>query len=242
MALASKTFRKIKLAAAILVLLLVTVPVLADPFVQFDYSSLRLYYSAGSERELTITDTLSSLAAITLKEGLSLQDGPALLFGGSAFDVALQAEVGSAAEGYAMVGTFTASDIVGTRFDATFTSTDVRLLSSNQGTLVIEGVLTGVGDNSILVSDAAGGGWSFAGSVGTVDLANPGPYRAGQLFQMTFGVDGATLEDLFDNGEKDGGSGIMHGTIYAVSVPAPAAIALATVGLGLVGWWMRKHT
>ena len=68
-------------------------------------------------------------------------------------------------------------------------------------------------------------------------VTNANPYGSGQLFQMTFGVNSATLADLFDGGEQSGAAGFMHGTI----VPVPAAIVLGVIGLGLVGWRMRKY-
>ncbi len=224
------------------VMLIIAGPVVADlPTVQFDYTSLRFYYSGGDDRGLQITDTLSSTATIVLTDGSNLLGGPSLILGGSVFDVVLDVQVGTSADNYAMQGTFMATDIYGTRINGAFASSEVSILNGFQDMLMIEGVLTGIGDEAILVGD--GPDWSYQGSLGTsVTMSDYSAYKTGELFQLTFGVGGSTLEELFDNSDQDGGTGIMHGSIHAVHVPAPAAIALGMVGLGLVGCWMRKHT
>ena len=223
------------------VLLLASAPAAADlVFVEFDYALLDLHYSGDAGgRVLTVTESSFSPATVTLKNGIDIVDGPATISSG-AFDLQLQATVGTAAQGYAITGTFWATDIVtGTRvFDATFTSTFVDVTSAYQGALVIEGKLAGIGGQPILVNRPVGDDdWVYAGAVGTVTVTDADSYGSGDLLQMTFGVDGSTLADLFDNGEQSGGSGWMHGTV----VPVPAAVLLGVVGLGLVGWRMRRY-
>ena len=56
-------------------------------------------------------------------------------------------------------------------------------------------------------------------------------YDTGELFQMTFGVNGSTLAGLFDSGNTAGGAGFMHGTV----VPLPSAVLLGGLGLLAVG-------
>ena len=223
------------------VLLLASAPAAADlAFVEFDFTLLDLHYSGDAGgRVLTISDSDSAQASVTLKDGMGIVDGPATISLGN-FDLQLQATVGTAAQGYAVTGTFWATDVdTGSRaFDGTFTSTLVDVISAYQGTLIIEGKLAGVGTQSILVNRPVGtDDWVYAGTVGTVTVANANPYDTGQLLQMTFGVDGSTLADLFDNGEQSGGAGWMHGTV----VPVPAAVVLGVIGLGLVGFRMRKY-
>jgi hypothetical protein len=45
---------------------------------------------------------------------------------------------------------------------------------------------------------------------------------------------------MFDSKyKKREGIGFLCGSIS--QVPVPAAMALGLMGLGMVGWWMRKH-
>ena len=202
------------------------------PFIQFDYTALALTYDGSIGRNLVISETASSTGTVALKDGLIVLDGPAVITGGASFDLDFSGTVGSAAEGYAITGTFSATDIAtgSPAFDAAFESTSVQVLSAWEGTLLIEGSLAGIGDSEILVNRALGDDdWVYAGDgAATVTVHNTAGHNTGQLFQMTFGVDGSSLADLFDHGSQAGGGGFMHGTI------APVAPAVVLGGIGLV--------
>jgi hypothetical protein len=212
---------------------------MTPPTVNFKFINVQMQYTTAT-RSLSIQDNFLSGAAVFLNGDPQFPpaDAAGILLG-SFYNVNLNATVGSAADGYPIIGTFSATDVTGTtKFLADFNSTNVGLTSAFDGTLIIEGLLSGVNGQSILAN--ANSPWVYEGQLGSdVVVQNPEKYTQGQLIHIAFDVDANTLAEMFDsNYRKRDGKGFLCGSVS--QVPVPAAVALGLVGLGMVGWWMRK--
>lgn len=226
----------------ILSLLVMAAPVAADmnSFVGFTYTNLNFQYDQLSGRSINITDTNASSAIVQGRDGGSMQRS--IIQSGSNFDFQFSGTVGGAAQGYAINGIVSATDVHGTPiFEAQFNSTSVQVVPSFQGTLVMAGTLSSLGgSSSMLTMGSRGGPWIFdAGSGSSVQLQNYDGFNGGQLFHMSFGIDATSLATAFDFGAIGGNLGVMQLT-STVSAPVSPAILLGGVGFATLGLLRRR--
>lgn len=226
----------------VLILLVAAAPVAADmnSFVGFTYTNLNFQYDQLSGRTISIADTNASSAVVQGSDGGSMQRS--IIQSGSNFDFRFDGTVGTAAQGYAISGVVSATDIHGTPiFEAQFNSTSVQVVPSFQGTLVMGGTLTSLnGSSSMLTMGNRGGPWIFdAGSGSDVQLQNYDGFNGGQLFHMSFGIDATSLATAFDYGAIGGNLGVMQLT-STVAAPVSPALLLGGVGFATLGLLRRR--
>ncbi|MCX5674712.1 MAG: hypothetical protein NTX87_06865, partial [Planctomycetota bacterium] len=143
--------------------------------------------------------------------------------------------------------------------EAHFRSTNILIKNGSGYTLNIDGILSPLSGESILVN--RGDPWRFAGdgnvyhvtfpadfyfrptpaspdadgTPGQITVAQSRSYGNGDLFVIKVNVPVGTLDDLFASDRSMTG-GEVKGSI----VPAPAAVLLGLVGLAAVGWYRRR--
>ena len=153
-----------------------------------------------------------------------------------------------------------AADAVNTPFGA-----DADGITYSGGVLTIHGKLSTItGNASILLNPAGPGDWTYTGA----DDAATGPgtdgvadqitvtdpprdeYDAGtmyvlqiSLYQYNNGttITASTADELFAGADCNEGFSATGGDMKIDIIPAPAAVLLGLMGLGLVGWRMRKY-
>jgi hypothetical protein len=215
------------------------------PAVSFDMSGAKLVYTATSGR-LLVSETLASQLDMLLVEPDfpwgSLDSVRINNSAGDRFDLQLDMTLTRlGVNDYSATGTFRMADVSGIdKVFANFRSTSITLVA---GTLNIDGFLKG--NSPILIN--AHSPWVFEGdgSVpgqpdGDADLTvpNPGAYDHGVLVAMKFGLpSNLYLDEVFNRGTDVTLTG---GEVKGSIAPAPAAIGLGLLGLGLIGWYMRR--
>ena len=206
--------------------------------VAFTYSNLNLQYDQLAGRTIQIHDSDASRAVIQAMDGGTMQR--AIIQSGSNFDFRFDGTVGTAAQGYAINGIVSATDINGTTvFQAAFNSTSVEVVSSFQGTLLMSGTLSSLNPTGSMLTTTGRGPWVFdAGSGSTVQMQNYQGLNSGQLFHMAFGIDASTLTTVFDAGVIGGNLGVMQ--LTSVATPVLPAILLGGVGVACVGLLRRR--
>jgi hypothetical protein len=145
--------------------------------------------------------------------------------------------------------TFTDTNTASNAVKADFTSSSIAIMYGAAGYLEIRGYLgTSSGQDSILLS-TRGDPWKFMGEAsstpnspdadgvdGQITRAQRAAQDNGTLICMKFAIGQDSLDTLFGVDRSLGG-GEVKGSI----VPAPAAVVLGLMGLGLVGVWMRRY-
>lgn len=153
-----------------------------------------------------------------------------------------------------------AADAVNTAFGA-----DADGITYAGGVLTIHGKLSTIlGNASILLNPAAPLAWTYKGEDDTltgpgsdtvadqITVTNPSrdEYDAGTLYVLQISLydygDGTTItaanaDDLFADAAFHEGFSATGGDMKIDVIPAPAAVLLGLMGLGLVGWRMRKY-
>lgn len=232
--------RKRGMAGVLMLAVAVTAPAMADmdSFVGFTYSNLNLQYDQLAGRSIQISDTDASRAVIQSMDGGSMQR--AIIQSGRDFDFRFDGTVGTAAQGYAINGIVSATDINGTPvFEAAFNSSSVEVVSSFQGTLLMSGTLTALNPSTGMLMSSGRGPWVFdAGSGSTVQMQDYTGFNNGQLFHMAFGIDASTLATVFDAGAIGGNLGVMQ--LTSVAAPVSPAILLGGVGFASIGLLRRR--
>ncbi|MBN1343893.1 MAG: hypothetical protein JXQ73_14510 [Phycisphaerae bacterium] len=238
----------------------------ADVGFKFDYRGLGFAYNPycadgpggaiGSMSVTALSNTSLQLDKFSLGgDGFggaadSLVDSTGIASGNN-MNVVFTGDVYQTATGYRIVGTLSGTDTDQSTFshqgNLDTMSMDVTYIenaSANGGVLSFTGTITSVEppNDSILINRPAGGdNWVFEGDGGeTVELGSGrGLFDVGAVTQFSFGVEQVNgLDSLFGMArEGDGGSLVM--LIAGNPVPAPSAMLLGMIGLGLVGWTKR---
>ncbi len=234
--------------ALIAVALLVIAPAaMADINVAYDLQEASLsYVRDANSNVLTVTETGSSTFVVKKLDGLTTLDGAKLVADeGDLFSVSLVLNLEDLAgdNNWGGSGTFTFTDKNG----VTVAAANVKIIDAfiKDGNLQIDGSLLTMGANSSILLPS-GDPWIFEGSKGSgtadqdgvdgrITVSNAASFDNGDVMNLRFGVGNITLDQLFaDNFDAD--SGEVKGKI----VPAPAAVLLGAMGLGLVGWVKRR--
>ncbi len=185
-----------------------------------------------------------------LVEGVALGQYPTNKGGsGILFDGDL---VGDSTNGYSVTGSLKIWDYLGgdPKIDALFTSTSVAIVTDGTGSaLEIRGMLRGDPDTESILRPTVDP-WVFTGEpvVGVPGEnysfaveQNTETYTDGYMLSIQFAVTGQdTLESLFGDDMVEPTTVISGGELKGEVVPAPAAVALAGMGLGLVGLIKRR--
>jgi hypothetical protein len=237
--------------------------------VRFASTSLEYTYTPGAGAgigQLTIYDVFNKGAASSYMEvysqnasNVTLEKATIQNNGGEAFQLLATMDIYKIAAGsYKALGTigFTDTDMTSNAFEADFTSNagvnGIYATSSGGMTLHIDGTIVPLGTNtSILVNrDTATptGTWTYAGTAGipgTTVTAGPVPplnqFVVGEVWYLDFSVKTLNLDKLFSATDADRLTSSTAQASGYTTVPAPAAIVLGLMGLGTLGWWMRRY-
>ena len=237
---------KIKLLIlSIAVLCLSATPAMADLVLTYDMAGAELSYDAGTKK-LTVYETaLSNLEVRQKDDTTNTTLDYAAVVGGTNFNLLLDLTLvdGPGVNDWSGTGSFGFTD-TSLASNAVEAAVQTYLIVWDGSSLTIKGYLNDLLPNtSILVK--RGDPWVFAGSAvntalgsdGTADqvtMYHPGSYNGGLLITIEFGI-GSNLDTLFASDQTLSG-GIVTGQV----VPVPAAIVLGILGLGVVGWKLRK--
>ena len=260
----SRTITLITLGAVALVAAVLAMPAAAraDLAVTFDLSQAKMTYTASSQI-LTATEGTASTFTVNLEEMRPTSTvvlDRAMISGGSSgnpFDFLLTMKLTDlpGVDNWSATGVLTFTDTYtdSNAVMADFKSSSIAIMYGAAGYLEIRGYLsTSSGQDSILLS-TRGDPWKFMGQ----DWNTPGPSEGepdadgvdgqitraeraaqdnGALVCMKFAIGEGSLDTLF-SGDRSIGSGQVMGSV----VPAPAAVVLGLMGLGMVGMWMRRY-
>jgi hypothetical protein len=225
----------------------------ADPYViNFDLQQAQLSYTFNPNT-LTATTISTSTLSLTLDDPMGNMIDRARMVGSSMpFNFAMTLNLTRLGpENWSATGSLTWSDInTGSNaVGAAFKSTNIVIKNGAKSTLNIDGLLSPLSGNTILVN--RGNPWTFLGdatqttadynadgTLGQITLPdNPQAYNIGDLFVIKTNVGTSSLDDLFGSTWTQAKEGEVKGAI----VPAPAAVALGLMGLCMVGVWMRRY-
>lgn len=254
------SFRNIVIAA-IVAMLTVASPALADPVVVFDMSGLVLNYDVDS-RDLKVEEISSSTMYLLYQDDVTLATYDSVTVANSAVDhqfdlmISLKMVDELDVNNWSATGRFEFTDKNSDKVLALFKSTSVSISS---GQLSITGSMTTVGppESDQILQPSPGEPWQFAGT-GQWDLDTDGDgsldngvdgtpnqisvesayaYDGGTLTTLKFGVGGHSLDSFFGADRPNIPGGQVRGEI----TPVPAALGLGLLGLGLMGWRMRRY-
>jgi len=251
--------RTIKLGAVALAAAVLAMPAVAraDLAVTFDLSSARLVYTAGPPKTLNVTETNASMFTVNLEDmSTTTVLDSAVIWGGSSgnpFDFLLAMNLTDlpGVDNWSAAGTLTFTDTVTTSnaVKADFTSSSIAIVGGAAGHLEITGYLvTSSGNDAILIN--RGDPWKFMGDAaftpntpdadsvdGQITRGERAAQDNGTLLVLKFAIGQTSLDTLFGGENRTLDAGEVKGSI----VPAPAAIGLGLIGLGLIGWYMRRY-
>jgi hypothetical protein len=159
-----------------------------------------------------------------------------------------------AVDNWTATGNLTISDTVGTRVLADFTSNYVAINAASSDPGDPEWFFTMAGDldpqspTSILVNGTSGGSWTFLGEFtkpgapnadGTLNQVTVNGWELwseGTLLELHLQVGTGSLDTFFTtNGTYQ------DGQLNVTITPIPGAVLLGVLGLGVVGWKLRKY-
>ncbi len=240
-------------AALVGVLLLASAPATADLYVGFDLDNAALSYQAAGNTMSIVGKSGSTLTVERLDDG----DPPwtwrdsATVAGSAAFSLDLTFTDLPGTDNWSAAGTLTLTDNNANVTQASFTSISVEINEiGSDAHLDMEGYLSPVSGNDWILLDQGGNAWVFEG---TGDLGGNNDDGVSNQITMNPGSDGGTLwtfdfdvvymsEDTFFGSDRaSGDSATGWGNVEGSIVPVPAAVVLGVIGLGLVGWRMRKY-
>ncbi len=217
---------------------------LADIAVTYDCSEATMVYNkvAGTA---SVSNTLGSTFDVIEKDtvsGSALDSARSL---GNSFNLNLQLNLTHlGVESWGGTGTiqFTDTNTATPAVLATVAITSIQIVA---GDLQIQGLLsngTGIlvnrGNPWVYVGQQAVPGKADGDSVpGQITVGNVASYTTGTLLTLQFAVPGNGSLDTLFGVDRTLESGEVKGSI----VPAPAAVLLGAMGLGLVGWVKRRY-
>ena len=222
---------------------------MADLLVSFDMTDANLTYTAATNA-LTVDEISASDLRVYLKNTALSPDvrDTAMITGGDNFDLLLSLTLTDlpGTDNWSGSGslTFTDSNTNDDAVVANLETTSINIFAGGGGILWITGDLTDVsggilqnrGDPWKFVGTSAIGGYLDADGVpGQISVSSPDNYDIGVVLVLEFGTP-TTSEDVFFGSNRNIGGGNVKGSI----VPAPAAVLLGMMGLGIVGIRMRR--
>lgn len=219
----------------------------AGVIVTWEMVSARLKYTEGTKK-LDVTETLDSDMRVRKEDGVGGVLDTAKLTGGGSFDflTALTLVDLAGANNWSASGllNFTDSDTGSNAVKATFTSTSIKNVD---GDLEIRGILSVVsGSTPLLVN--RGDPWKFVGTstiigepdedgnAGEFTVGNRASYLNGTLLTLKIGIGKGTALDTLFGADFDLFGGESKGKI----IPAPGALLLGMMGVGLVSRLRRR--
>lgn len=212
--------------------------------VTFDLNSAKLVYTVG-DKKLNVTENDGSDFLVRKEDGFGGVIDTAKLTGGAEFDflTALTLVDLAGANNWSASGTLSFTDkFASNAVEATFTSTSIENVD---GDLEIRGILSVIsgttpllvnrGDPWVFTGTSAIGGEPEEGAVGSISIGNVSQFLNGTLLTLKVGIGGQTLDTLFGSDfTKFGGES--KGKI----IPAPGALLLGMMGIGLVSRLRRR--
>jgi len=226
----------------------------ADPYViNFDLLGAQLSYTVAPNT-LTATTNSQSTLLLTLDDPMGNSiDYAGMVASSKPFNFSMTLNLTRLGPGnWSATGNLKWSDInTGSNaVETAFASTNIFIYNGSRYTLNIDGLLSPLSGNTILVN--RGSPWTFVGDAaktppeypdadgtpGQITLPdNPLSFSNGDLFVIRTNVMTSSLDSLFGTTWTEPKVGQISGTI----VPAPAAVVLGLMGLSLVGFWMRRY-
>ena len=257
----------VTLAAFAAVLTTTAVPAVAEIHVKFSANSLHLDYDwDGSTGDMDITSQNTDAEKTTAK--LSLYDTVAdttpdratlttAITNSDTFILDLTVQMVSGI--WQATGTWTMNDTNGEAIKASFFSADIKTVEDWQAdpAFVMTGTLTPFESNEAILLGTSGSDWEFVGNADggensdgkddTITIGNWGSYNGGTMVTTHFllgayqDTDSFLQRDHLGNTGPTAGMALDGGWASGTIVPVPAAVVLGFIGLGMVGWRMRKY-
>jgi len=253
-----------------LVLCLMATPTIADMSLRFHIDKATFTYDAATQRGTIGLASNASMAAALLDGGTELDNTGIQNGVPSTPDFAASMTLQFAQSGTDWTATSLASltigDTVGNRVQADFvassvTLTPITITTPTVGPLVVGGVLViagglqpAGGNEAILAGATAGNPWTYAGESQTGDGGSDGLVNqitvqnwessdTGVLVALNVsGLMGIPDLNTLFGADRSFSNGTMDVNVGVAAVPVPAAILLASLGLGVAGLGLRRFT
>lgn len=229
--------KKISLVAVVAALALTGATATADIHLDFGVSELNLDYTVGTG-SMSIVSSNASTLETWLLDGASLLDYLQVDASAVAPETLYSLDLSFTQFGvddWRALGTFSMRDVNREVVAANFSSTSV-FIDDNTYELKIRGNLSPVGGNaSVLVPSVYA--WEMTDGTDTLSVSNATSFDTGVMINTQFTAWGGMTEDEFFTSDRD----LVNGDSRIAVTPAPAAVLLGIVGLGMVGIRMRKY-